>query len=119
MDTYIIKRDGKQESSSIDKIKNAIRKAFIAVGGFATEDDLTSVLSHLRLTNGMSVEEIQNQVETGLMAEKYFKVAKEFMLYRQRHAEDRDTRDKLNFLIDYCNSANPATGSKFDANANV
>ena len=116
---YIVKRDGQHVPFSIDKIKNAIRKAFIAVGGFATEDDLTSVLSHLRLTNGMSVEEIQNQVETGLMAEKYFKVAKEFMLYRQRHAEDRDTRDKLNFLIDYCNSANPATGSKFDANANV
>ena len=77
------------------------------------------MLSHMRLTNGMIEEEIQHQVETGLMAEKYFKVAKEFMLYRQRHAEDRDTRDKLNFLIDYCNSANPATGSKFDANANV
>ena len=116
---YIVKRDGKHVPFSIDKIKNAIRKAFIAVGGFATEDDLTAVLSHLRLTNGMSVEEIQNQVETGLMAEKYFKVAKEFMLYRQRHAEDRDTRDKLNFLIDYCNPPHTATGTQFDANARV
>ena len=116
---YIIKRDGKHVPFSVDKIKNAIRKAFLAVGAFATDDDLTTILSHVRLTNGMTVEEIQNQVEIGLMAEKYFKVAKEFMLYRQRHAEDRDTRDKLNFLIDYCNSTNPATGSKFDANANV
>ena len=51
----IIKRDGKLVPFSIEKIKNAIRKAFIAVGGFATEDDLAAVLSHLRLTNGMSV----------------------------------------------------------------
>ena len=32
----IIKRDGKLVPFSIEKIKNAIRKAFIAVGGFAT-----------------------------------------------------------------------------------
>ena len=44
---YIVKRDGQHVPFSIDKLKNAIRKAFIAVGGFATEDDLTSVLSHL------------------------------------------------------------------------
>ena len=41
------------------------------------------------------------------------------MIYRKRHEDDRETADKLRFLIDYCNAANPATGSKFDANANV
>ena len=63
----IVKRDGKKESFTIDKIKNAIRKAFLSVGGFATEDDLTNILSRLRINNGMSVEEIQNQVEIALM----------------------------------------------------
>ena len=53
------------------------------------------------------------------MAERHFKAAKAFMLYRQRHMEDRETADKLRFLMDYCDSANAATGSKFDANANV
>jgi ribonucleoside-triphosphate reductase len=67
----------------------------------------------------MSVEDIQNQVEVALMAERHFKAAKAFMLYRQRHMEDRETADKLRFLMDYCDSANAATGSKFDANANV
>ncbi len=116
---HIVKRDGKLVPFSMDKIKSAISKAFLSVGGFATEDDLTTILSHVRLTNGMGVEEIQNQVEIGLMAEHYFSVAKSFMLYRQQHAEDRETRNKLNFLIGYCNSTNPATGSKYDANANV
>jgi ribonucleoside-triphosphate reductase len=53
------------------------------------------------------------------MSERYFAVAKAYMIYRQHHTEDREVRDRLNFLIDYCSAANPATGSKYDANANV
>ena len=53
------------------------------------------------------------------MREGYFAVAKSFMLYRQQHTEDRETLDKLKFLADYCDAANAATGSKYDANANV
>ena len=41
------------------------------------------------------------------------------MIYRKKRFEDREVRDKLRFLIDYCNATNPATGSKYDANANV
>ncbi len=119
MDTYIIKRDGKEEVFTIEKIKDAIAKSFIASESFATQEILTSVLGHLRIHNGISVEDIQNQVELALMQEGYFKVAKNYMLYRNRHTEDRETRDKLNFLINYCDASNPATGSKYDANANV
>lgn len=115
----ILKRDGSTEIFSIDKIKNAISKAFLSVGSFATQDVMTTILSRLNIVNNMSVEEIQNQVEVALMAEKYFSVAKSFMLYRQKHTEDRETRDKLQFLMDYCNATNAATGSKYDANANV
>ncbi len=115
----IIKRDGKREAFSIDKIKHAISKAFLSVGSYATDDDLMAVLSRVRVSNGMSVEEIQNQVEVALMAEHYFAVAKSYMLYRQKHTEDREDREKLDFLINYCDASNPATGSKYDANANV
>ena len=119
MDTYILKRDGKQEPFSIDKIKNAISKAFIASNSFATEETLSSLLSRLRIHNGISVEEIQNQVEVALMAERYYTVAKNYMIYRYRHTKDRETLDKLDFLISYCSATNAATGSKYDANANV
>ena len=118
-DLYIIKRDGKRAPFSLDKIKNAIRKAFLASGSFATEETLTNILSRVHISNGMHVEEIQNQVEVSLMSERYFAVAKAYMLYRQHHTEDREVRDRLNFLIDYCSASNPATGSKYDANANV
>ena len=119
MDTYILKRDGKQEPFSIDKIKNAISKAFIASNSFATEETLSSLLARLRIHNGISVEEIQNQVEVALMAERYYTVAKNYMIYRYRHTKDRETLEKLDFLINYCAATNAATGSKYDANANV
>ena len=119
METYITKRNGKKMLFSIDKIKSAITKAFLSVGSFPTDEDLTSILGHVQITNGMSVEDIQNQVETALMSERYYRVAKSYILYRQKHLEDREVRDKLTFLMNYCDAKNAATGSKFDANANV
>jgi ribonucleoside-triphosphate reductase len=119
METFIIKRDGKREAFSLDKIKNAIRKAFLSVGSFATDDIVTNILCRVNITDGVTVEEIQNQVEVALMAERYYAVAKSFMLYRQKHLEDREVRDKLQFLMDYCDAQNAASGSKYDSNANV
>jgi ribonucleoside-triphosphate reductase len=115
----ITKRDGSQESFSLEKIKSAILKAFSNVSEHISAEQLGKIVDHLMFCNGMSVEDIQNQVEVALMAERHFKAAKAFMLYRQRHMEDRETADKLRFLMDYCDSANAATGSKYDANANV
>ncbi|MDD2436718.1 MAG: anaerobic ribonucleoside-triphosphate reductase [Massilibacteroides sp.] len=119
MDLFIIKRDGTKEAFSIEKIKNAVSKAFLSVGSFATQEVITNILSRVSITNEMMVEEIQNQVEIALMAERYYVVAKSYMLYRQKHWEDREVRDKLKFLIDYCDARNAASGSKYDANANV
>ena len=118
-DIYIIKRNGKREPFSVDKIRNAISKAFISVGGFASQEAMTNILSRLNIYDGIAVEEIQNQVERSLMAERYYEVAKAYILYRQKHYEDREVKDKMEFLINYCNARNAATGSKYDANANV
>ena len=119
-DSFLItKRDGTTEKFSLEKIKGAILKAFASTGTHIDADGLQRVIDHLMFCNGMSVEDIQNQVEVALMSERHFKAAKAFMIYRKKHEEDRETADKLRFLIDYCNSANPATGSKYDSNANV
>jgi anaerobic ribonucleoside-triphosphate reductase len=119
MELFIVKRDGQEEVFSVEKIKNAISKAFLSVGSFATDEVLCNILSRISITDGISVEEIQNQVEVALMAEKYYAVAKSYMLYRQKHAEDREVTKKLIFMMEYCDAVNAATGSKFDANANV
>jgi len=115
----ITKRDGNAERFSLDKIMNAIIKAFNAVNHPVDLGNLSKILAHLDIHNGITVEEIQNQVEVALMKEEFYDVAKCFMLYRQRHTEDRETMEKLKFLADYCEAANAATGSKYDANANV
>ncbi len=119
MELQIIKRNGKQELFSLSKIKNAISKAFLSVGSFASEEVLCNILSRISISDGISVEDIQNQVEVALMAERYYTVAKSYMLYRQKHAEDREVSEKLRFMMNYCGASNAATGSKFDANANV
>ena len=115
----ITKRNGKPEAFSLEKIKNAILKAAAATGTSLSATQMEGLLRRLLFTDNMSVEEIQNQVEMALMAEGLFATAKAFIVYRNQHTEDRQTLQKLRFLVDYCNAANAATGSKFDANANV
>ena len=115
----ITKRDGRSVPFSLDKIMNAIVKAFEASHESVDLGNVSRVLSHLDIHNGITVEEIQNQVEVALMKEAHYGVAKAFMLYRQQHTEDRETMDKMKFLADYVEAANAATGSKYDANANV
>ena len=115
----ITKRDGTKDLFSLDKIMNAIVKAFESVDEPADLGTISKILSHLDIKDDIKVEDIQNQVEVALMSEGHYKVAKSFMLYRQQHSEDRETLAKLQFLSEYCDSVNAATGSKYDANANV
>ena len=115
----ITKRDGGKDRFSMDKIMNAIIKAFDSVNEPIDLGNVSKLISRLNIYNNIKVEDIQNQVEEALMAEGFFKVAKSFMLYRQQHTEDRETLERLKFLTDYMLASNAATGSKYDANANV
>src|SRR5574344_2277673 len=91
----ITKRDGTKDRFSLDKIMNAIAKAFESVDEPADLGTISKIISHLEITNDIKVEDIQNQVEEALMSEGFYKVAKSFMLYRQAHSEDRETLQKL------------------------
>ena len=115
----ITKRDGGKDRFSMDKIMKAIIKAFDSVNEPIDLGNVSKLISRLNIYNNIKVEDIQNQVEEALMAEGFFKVAKSFMLYRQQHTEDRETLERLKFLTDYMQASNAATGSKYDANANV
>ena len=115
----ITKRDGSKDRFSLDKIMNAIVKAFESVEEPTDLGSISKIISHLDIKEDIKVEDIQNQVEEALMREGYYRVAKSFMLYRQQHTEDREPLEKMMFLSEYRESVNAATGSKYDANANV
>ena len=79
MELFIIKRDGKKEVFSIQKIKNAVAKAFLSVGCFATDEVLTNILCCLNITNGTTVKDIQIQVKVALMAKRYYAVVQSYI----------------------------------------
>ena len=115
----ITKRDGSKDRFSLDKIMNAIIKAFDSVNEPTDLAMVSKVLYNIDIHDDIKVEDIQNQVEVALMKEGFYNVAKSFIVYRQQHTEDREVLEKMHFLTDYCRAENAATGSKFDANANV
>lgn len=115
----VIKRDKKVEPFDVNKIDAAITKAFNAVNEPIDSDILQDIKDELYINNIVSVEELQDQLEKALMACDYYDVAKAFILYRRRRAESRALNEKKQFIKDYAKAKNAATGSKYDANANV
>lgn len=115
----VIKRDRKVEPFDVNKIDAAITKAFNAVNEPIDSDILQDIKDELYINNIVSVEELQDQLEKALMACDYYDVAKAFILYRRKRAESRALNEKKQFIKDYAKAKNAATGSKYDANANV
>ena len=71
----ITKRDGTKDRFSLDKIMNAVIKAFESVGQNVDLASIYQILNHLDLKDDIKVEDIQNQVEEALMKEGYYQVA--------------------------------------------
>lgn len=115
----VTKRNGAQEPYAPSKIKKSVQSAFNASHKDVPEEKLEAIENSVSTYDGINVEDIQNQVETILMKEGFYDVAKNYILYRQRHEADRDIAKRVEFLTEYCNASNAATGSKYDANANV
>lgn len=90
----VIKRDGREADFDKGKIANAILKAFTEVEKLSAVGDKNEVPKKIstRLYNRyqrrnrvISVEEIQDDVETELMKEGEFVVAKAYIKYRYEH----------------------------------
>ena len=97
----ILKRNGLSQVYDRTKIKNAIQRAFFGLGAEISEDELSHLLTEVeeQITDGCSVELIQDYVEECLMRRGYLKVAKAYILYRQHHAELRQAASELTELI--------------------
>ena len=98
----IIKRDGKTEPFSLDKIVRAITKAFRAGGitdeGQAVEQIASDVAAAITKAE-ISVEEIQDMVEERLM-KRNPSIAKRYIIYREWRNVERDRRSSIKGVMD-------------------
>lgn len=90
------KRDGKTlQMFDYQKIENAIRKAWLEAEGTVDEAQLRQVTIKVASTlpeDVADVEQIQDHVEVMLMRSGKVKVAKAYILYRQKRSEARLAR---------------------------
>lgn len=105
----ILKRDKREVDFDHLKIKNAIEKAFDSVGKAYVDsvikayalDIKESLLKNYDPKKPPTVEEIQDLVELKLIDEKEIEVVKAYILYRNRHSEERQILDKFaNYITD-------------------
>lgn len=105
----ILKRDKREVDFDHLKIKNAIEKAFDSVGKPYVDSVINAYALDIKETllknydpkNPPTVEEIQDLVELKLIDEKEIEVVKAYILYRNRHSEERQILDKFaNYITD-------------------
>lgn len=118
----VVKRNGIKEEFDIDKIQNAVYAAFKEVGTkmpYYLVPMIDSLFSQLD-GDTVGVEEIQDKVEDILMNNKFYDVAKAYILYREKHKQSRFVRERIDYMTGYSQSNdNAASSSETDSNANV
>lgn len=118
----VLKRDNSYEEFNIEKILNAVKKAYKSENqemDFLMKNRLISAFDILGFSS-LSVESIQDIVETVLMNYAPKNIAKAYILYREKHKESRFIRERLDYMDKYADSTdNAATSSETDPNANV
>ena len=118
----VIKRDGSKEEFNLNKIINAVNKAFKSCGEETPNYIHDTLVALFAITDGdlISIEEIQNRIEDILMNNHHFKVAKAYIIYREKHREARFIKERIDYMNKYSQStSNAATSSETDGNSNV
>lgn len=98
----VTKRSGSKVSYDRKKIFNAIAGAnrdATTESDKLSDEDMERVTDSVELAisekENVDVEEIQDQVEKSLMEHNFFDVAKQYIVYRQKHAQRRLAQKKL------------------------
>ena len=118
----VIKRDGSKEEFNLNKIINAVNKAFKSCGEETPIYIHDTLVALFAVIDGdtISIEEIQNKIEDLLMNNRHFKVAKAYIIYREKHREARFIKERIDYMNKYSQStSNAATSSETDGNSNV
>ena len=100
----VIKRDGREVAFDSEKVRSAIRKAFFAVDGevssYAEEkaNNISRYIEELE-EDTLTVEDVQDYVENGLMASKRKDVARAYISYRNDRNRERNRQDRIRQAI--------------------
>lgn len=121
---YIQKRDNAVVAFDQSKITTAIRKAFIATAAPAEvaeslSDKVIEIASITYKKHVATVENVQDLVEHILLKEGYEATAKAYMLYREQHAQLRDTQDILAQAVNMVDNYIGETDWKVKENSNM
>ena len=119
----VVKRDRSIVPYQPEKVRNAIKAAFISVHNEIDDLVLENIVDNITAlfikSNQIPVEVIQDEIENWLMHFHYFKVAKAFILYREKHKNIRNfAQKKISFINKYSQSNNTADAT-IDDNSNV
>ena len=124
----VLKRAKKGDKSQLEefdlnKIINAVKKAYTSQGKEIDKDVLTElhyIPSYHEGASTVGVETIQNEVEKILMDLAPYDVARAYIIHREKHTESRLVKERIDYMNRYSNSSsNASTSSETDANANV
>lgn len=114
----VIKRDGRKEPFNVEKIINAVKKAYSASELEMSEEVENALRTLFTVGDTIDIEEIQDKVEEALMQDNPV-LAKSFILYRYKHKRNRDfVNEKMAFIQKYKKSGNTADAT-IDDNSNV
>lgn len=114
----VIKRDGRKEPFNVEKIINAVKKAYSASELEMSEEVENALRTLFTVGDTIDIEEIQDKVEEVLMQDNPV-LAKSFILYRYKHKRNRDfVNEKMAFIQKYKKSGNTADAT-IDDNSNV
>ena len=113
----VIKRDGREVDFDKSKIFNAVYKAVVEVDKIIPQKDKETLASDIanklqkkynKLNRAITVEDIQDDVETELMKSGAYEIAKAYITYRYEHNMIRkanSTDGKILSLVDNVNES--------------
>lgn len=115
MNLEVIKRNGNKVSFELNKIENAMKKAFESSNVIYNDEVITrlglKVIAHISEDceeKEIPIELIQDEVEKTLSENGFYKVAKNYILYRRNREV---ARERKSTVIDYKDKINDYLGS--------
>lgn len=119
MDMLVKNSFGEYEEFDSKKIKENILFICKKYDEYIHESVIDAIINNLYVYDKIETKEIRSQIEFALMSVNK-KVAKKYIeFYGKKEEQDKNLKKQYDFIKNYINASNAATGSLFDPNANV